>query len=155
MLAAEAAAAKTGGDHKHRGWGHGHADGTTSEWAPIATEAITFGGPDGTPMAAWAAAAKPHGAVLVIHENRGLTDHIRSVAGRFAASGWSALALDLLSEEGGTAAFPGEGEVSAALSQVAPERFDADRKAAVTELGNRVPGKPLAAIGFRLGGGMI
>ena len=38
----------------------------------------------------------------MIHENRGLTDHIKNVAGRFAASGWSALALDLLSEEGGT-----------------------------------------------------
>ena len=44
--------------------------------------------------------------MLVIHENRGLTDHIRSVAGRLAASGFSALALDLLSEEGGTASSP-------------------------------------------------
>ena len=42
---------------------------------------------DGTLMAAWAPAAKPRGGVLVIHENRGLTDHIRTVAGRFAASG--------------------------------------------------------------------
>jgi len=58
---------------------------------------------------AWApAVGKRTGAVLVIHENRGLTDHIRNIAGRFAASGYSALALDLLSEEGGTAAFPGE-----------------------------------------------
>ena len=63
--------------------------------------------------------------MLVIHENRGLTDHIRNVAGRFAASGFSALALDLLSEEGGPAAFPGEAEVAAALSAAPPERFDA------------------------------
>ena len=54
-------------------------------------------------------AAKPRGGVLVIHENRGLNDHIRKVAGRFAASGYSALALDLLSEEGGTGSFPGRG----------------------------------------------
>ena len=82
-------------------------------------------------MAAWAApAGKPAGAVLVIHENRGLTEHIRSVAGRFAANGYAALALDLLSEEGGTAAFPGEAEVAAALSAAPPERFDADMKAA-------------------------
>ncbi len=156
MLAAEAAAAKTGGGHGHRGGpGHGHVDGTTTDWAPVATAPITFAGPNGTLMAAWAEAAKPRGAVLVIHENRGLTEHIRSVAGRFAACGWSALALDLLSEEGGTGAFPGEAEVSAALSQVPPERFDADMKAAVTELGNRVPHKPLAAIGFCFGGGMI
>ena len=51
----------------------------------------------------------------MIHENRGLNDHIRNVARRFAAIGWSALALDLLSEEGGTGSFPGEAEVSAAL----------------------------------------
>ena len=51
----------------------------------------------------------------MIHENRGLTDHIRTVAGRFAASGYSALAIDLLSEEGGTGAFPDEAEVAAAL----------------------------------------
>ena len=58
-------------------------------------------------MAAWAPAENPRGGVLVIHENRGLTDHIRAVAGRFAASGYSALALDLLSEEGGTGVVPG------------------------------------------------
>ena len=68
----------------------------------MARESITFAGPNGTLMAAWASAAKPRGGVLVIHENRGLTEHIRAVAGRFAASGYSALALDLLSEEGGT-----------------------------------------------------
>jgi carboxymethylenebutenolidase len=153
MLAAEAMA--KGGDHGHgHGGGHGH-DGRTTEWAPLATEPITFGGPNGTLMAAWAAATKPRGGVLVIHENRGLTDHIRNVAGRFAASGWSALALDLLSEEGGTGAFPGEAEVAAALSTIPPERFDADMKAAVTELSRRTGRKPLAAIGFCFGGGMI
>ena len=71
-------------------------------------------------IGAWAAAEDPRGAVLVIHENRGLTDHIRSVAGRFAASGYSALAIDLLSEEGGTGAFPGEAEVAAALAAAPP-----------------------------------
>ena len=47
----------------------------------------------------------PNGAVLVIHENRGLTAHIRSIPPRLAADGYTALAIDLLSEEGGTAAF--------------------------------------------------
>ena len=91
-----------------------------------------------------------------MHENRGLTEHIRTVAGRLAASGYSALALDLLSEEGGTGAFPGEAEVAAALAQIPPERFDADMKAAVTELERRVGRKAtLGAIGFCFGGGMI
>ena len=78
--------------------------------SPLPTEAITFDGPDGRKVqGAWAAADRAHGAVLVIHENRGLTDHIRSVAGRLAASGYSALAVDLLSEEGGTGVVPGRG----------------------------------------------
>jgi carboxymethylenebutenolidase len=132
--------------------------GALTEWAPVATEPITFAGPRGTLMAAWAPAARARGGVLVIHENRGLNDHIRTVAGRFAASGYSALALDLLSEEGGTGSFPGEAEVAAALAQISatnPGRFDADMKAAVTELRRRVRRKHLAAIGFCFGGGMI
>jgi carboxymethylenebutenolidase len=61
------------------------------------TESITFDGPGNrTLQGAWSAAAEPRGAVLVVHENRGLTDHIRSVAGRLATSGYSALAIDLL-----------------------------------------------------------
>jgi carboxymethylenebutenolidase len=130
-------------------------DGSETAWAPVAREAITFDGPRGALMAAWSPAAKPRGGVLVIHENRGLTEHIRLVAGRFAASGYSALALDLLSEEGGTGAFPGEAEVAAALSQIPPERFVADMKAGVTELGRRVRRKKLAAIGFCFGGAMV
>ncbi|MDP1847001.1 MAG: dienelactone hydrolase family protein [Solirubrobacteraceae bacterium] len=131
-------------------------NGTVAEWAPHSTTPITFAGPRGTLMGAWApAAAKRRGAVLVIHENRGLTDHIRNVAGRFAASGYSALALDLLSEEGGTASFPDEAAVGAALSAAPPERFDADMKAAVTELRRRARGSGLAAIGFCFGGGMV
>ena len=124
-------------------------------WAAVAQQPITFAGPSGTLMAAWAPAAKPRGGVLVIHENRGLTDHIRTVAGRFAASGYSALAIDLLSEEGGTGAFPGEAEVAAALAGIPPERFVADMKAGVTELRRRVRSKQLAAIGFCFGGGMV
>jgi carboxymethylenebutenolidase len=129
--------------------------GSETTWAPVARESITFAGPRGTLMAAWAPAAKPRGGVLVIHENRGLTDHISLVAGRLAASGYSALAIDLLSEEGGTGAFPGEAEVAAALAQIPPERFVADMKAGVTELGRRVPRRHLAAIGFCFGGGMV
>jgi carboxymethylenebutenolidase len=124
-------------------------------WAPVARESITFAGPRVPLMAAWAAAAKPRGGVLVIHENRGLTEHIRTVAGRLAASGYSALALDLLSEEGGTGAFPGEAEVAAALARIPPERFVADMKASVTELQRRVRGKKLTAIGFCFGGAMV
>lgn len=128
---------------------------TETTWAPIPRDSITFAGPRGPLMAAWAPADKPRGGVLVIHENRGLTEHIRTVAGRLAASGYSALALDLLSEEGGTGAFPGEAEVAAALAQIPPERFVADMKASVTELKRRVRDKNVAAIGFCFGGAMV
>ena len=143
-------AAPAAGKGRRRG---GHGSETT--WAPVARESITFPGPRVPLMAAWAAAAKARGGVLVIHENRGLTEHIRLVAGRLAASGYSALAIDLLSEEGGTGAFPGEAEVAAALAQIPPERFVADMKAGVTELGRRVRRKPLAAIGYCFGGSMV
>jgi carboxymethylenebutenolidase len=150
LLASFAAAAAPASEDKGGGGG-----GAETAWAPVAPESITFAGPRGTLMAAWAAAAKPRGGVLVIHENRGLTEHIRTVAARLAASGYSALAIDLLSEEGGTGAFPGEAEVAAALSRIAPERFVADMKAGVTELRRRVRHKKLAAIGFCFGGGMV
>jgi carboxymethylenebutenolidase len=126
-----------------------------SEWAPVATEAITFPGPHSTLLAAWANADHARGGVLVVHENRGLTDHIRAVAGRLAGVGYSSLAIDLLSEEGGTGAFADEAQIAAVLASVPPERFVDDMKAGVTELQRRLRHKELAAVGFCFGGGMV
>ena len=42
--------------------------------------------------------------VLVIHENRGLNDHIKDVARRLALAGFHAVAPDFLSPSGGTPA---------------------------------------------------
>ena len=50
--------------------------------ATARTEAITFPGGTGTMSGAFAAAQNARGAVLVVHENRGLTDHIRAVTGQ-------------------------------------------------------------------------
>jgi carboxymethylenebutenolidase len=123
---------------------------------PVPTTSITFLGPEGrTLLGAWAGARSVRGGVLVIHENRGLTAHIRSVAGRFAASGYSALAIDLLSEEGGTDAFQDPAQIPAALSAVPIERFTADMSAGVTELSRRLKGRKVAATGFCFGGGMV
>ncbi len=125
------------------------------EAAARPTREIVFRGPGGRKlMGAWAAAARPRGGVLVIHENRGLNDSIRAIAGRFAASGYSALAIDLLSEEGGTGSFDDEFEAMAALGAAPPSRFVADMKAGVTEIRRRLPGKKVAATGFCFGGGM-
>jgi carboxymethylenebutenolidase len=156
--AASALLAACGGD----GDGGGEqAPGTTSEGAAppapeVATEAVSFPGPQGrTLQGAWAAADPARGAVLVIHENRGLTDHIRSVAGRLAASGYAALAIDLLSAEGGTAALGDEAAAMAALSSAPQERFVADLRAGLDELERRAAGQKLATVGFCFGGGMV
>jgi carboxymethylenebutenolidase len=127
-----------------------------AEAAALPTRDSTFRGPQGRRLiGAWAAARQPRGGVLVIHENRGLNDSIRSIAGRLASSGYSALAIDLLSAEGGTKAFADEFEAMAALGAAPESRFVADMKAGVTELRRRVPGKRVAATGFCFGGGMV
>lgn len=129
---------------------------TEVETAARPTREIVFRGPQGRElMGAWAAATRPRGGVLVIHENRGLNDSIRSVAGRLAASGYSSLAIDLLSEEGGTGSFADEFEAMAALGAAPASRFVADMKAGVSELRRRLPGKKVAATGFCFGGGMV
>ena len=70
----------------------------------------------------------------MIHENRGLTPHIRSIPPRLAADGYTALAVDLLSEEGGTASLPSEGDATAALGNAPAERMIADLRAGLDEL---------------------
>jgi carboxymethylenebutenolidase len=121
----------------------------------LPAEPVTWAGPNGELQGAWAQAAQPRGGVLVIHENKGLNDWVRSVAGRFAGIGYSALAIDLLSEEGGTATFSDPAQATAALGKVPPERFIGDLKSGVVELAGRVSGSKLAAVGFCFGGGMV
>ncbi len=120
----------------------------------LPTEPVTWAGPRGELQGAWAAAEAPKGAILVIHENKGLTDWARSIAGRFAGIGYSALAVDLLSGKGGTAAFADPAEATAALGNIPPEDFIADMKSGVDELARRAPGVKLAAVGFCMGGGL-
>jgi carboxymethylenebutenolidase len=109
---------------------------------------------DGKMQGSWAAAAQPRGAVLVIHENKGLTDWVRSVVGRFGGSGYSALGIDLLSAQGGTAAFKDPAEATAALGKIPPDQFIADLRSGLDELQRRAPGMKLAMIGFCFGGGL-
>jgi carboxymethylenebutenolidase len=159
------AACGSDADSGDRGSGGTPAGGTSAPGAPAAspagpsplpTQEITFAGPAGRELrGALAEAADARGAVLVIHENRGLTDHIRSVAGRLAASGFTALAIDLLSEEGGTGSFADSAEATAALNAAPGERFVADMKAGLAELQRRGPDLKVGAVGFCFGGGMV
>ena len=132
----------------------GSVGATGSGRGDLTGESITFAGPSAELRGYVDAAGTPRGAMLVIHENRGLNDHIRSVASRLAGDGYTALAIDLLSEEGGSDALA-QGEVQAALSAALPERLVGDMKAGLTELERRAPGAKLGIVGFCFGGGMV
>ncbi len=120
----------------------------------VPTEPITWAGPSGELQGAWAPAGTARGAVLVIHENKGLNDWVRSVAGRLAGAGYSALAIDLLSSHGGTSTFADPAEATAALGKVEPGQLLADVRSGLDELGRRVPDAKLAVVGFCFGGGL-
>ncbi|GAC1454239.1 MAG: dienelactone hydrolase family protein [Gemmatimonadaceae bacterium] len=102
--------------------------------------------------------ARPRGAkalpgILVIHENRGLNDHIRDVTRRAARAGFVAVGIDLLSRLGGT---PDDPEEALRLyQQTTPEGRLADMTSAMTYLQglDLVGGKELGAVGFCAGGG--
>ncbi|MFN2606391.1 MAG: dienelactone hydrolase family protein [Acidimicrobiales bacterium] len=127
----------------------GGATTTRPPTTPVPTEAITYPGKHGTLQGVWAPAATPRGAVVVNHENQGITPFITSVVGRLAGDGYSALAVDLLSEEGGTAAVDNVGQ---ALGNASSARFVDDMVSTVDELVRRQPGAKLGAIGFCFGG---
>ena len=104
--------------------------------------------------------ARPDGgsagpAVLICHENRGLTPHIEDVARRFAKEGYAALALDLLSREGGTAGMDRDA-VPGALTQAGAQRHVADFAAAFDYLREQdfVDGGRIAMTGYCFGGGI-
>jgi carboxymethylenebutenolidase len=70
----------------------------------ILTHNVTYDGKAG-PVAAYLARpvkAEKYPAIIVIHENAGLSDHIRDVARRLAKESYVVLAPDFLSRQGGT-----------------------------------------------------
>ncbi|WP_104060782.1 dienelactone hydrolase family protein [Arthrobacter sp. 4R501] len=125
--------------------------------AGLTTATVRFPA-DGTEITGYLArpesgAAGP--AVLVCHENRGLTRHIQDVARRFAKAGYAALALDLLSREGGTASLDSDA-VSGALTSAGPQRHVADFAAAFDYLQGQdfVDSGRIAMNGYCFGGGI-
>ncbi|MFC6998999.1 dienelactone hydrolase family protein [Rufibacter roseus] len=84
-----------------------YASAATVDDKDLLTEEITYSGAEGVAMKGFLAQPKGKkklGAVLVIHENRGLNPHIKDVAKRVAQAGFLALAPDALSPFGGTPA---------------------------------------------------
>jgi carboxymethylenebutenolidase len=96
---------------------------------------------------------EPLPGILVIHENRGLNEHIRDVTRRAARAGYVALGIDLLSRFGGTPADPEE--ALRLYQQTTPEGRLADMLSALAYLQGLdiVRGDKLGAVGFCAGGG--
>ena len=100
----------------------------TEPMAPAASGALEIRGTDVVLQGYLArpAADGPHPAVLVCHENRGLTEHIKDVTRRVAEAGYVGLAVDLLSRQGGTAAVADASQIPGMLSNQPPDQFVRD-----------------------------
>jgi carboxymethylenebutenolidase len=93
-------------------------------------------------------------SVIVIHENRGLTEHIRDVARRVALAGFSAIAPDFLSPVGGTPA--DQDTAREMIGKLDLATTVADGRALIDWLSSTAGGaRKVGAIGFCWGGGMV
>ena len=94
-----------------------------------------------------------YGAVVVVHENRGLNPYIEDVARRVAKAGYLALAPDGLTSVGG---YPGNDEEGRELQrQVDPTKLMNDFFAAVEFLiGHEMSTGKVGIVGFCYGGGV-
>jgi carboxymethylenebutenolidase len=91
--------------------------------------------------------------VIVVHENRGLNDHIRDVARRVAVAGYRAVAPDMLSPSGGTPS--NEDAARDAIGKLDLGKSVSDAMAIVGELRKSSRGGKVGAVGFCWGGGFV
>jgi len=97
----------------------------------------------------------PLPVIIVIHENRGLNDHIRDVTRRVALAGFEALAPDWLSPAGGTPAGD-EDRARAMIGQLDIAATAADGAATIAWLGrDHRPPRKVGIVGFCWGGGLV
>ena len=98
----------------------------------------------------------PFPAILVAHENRGLTDHIKDVTRRVAKAGYVGLAVDLLSSRGGTGKISDPAQIPNVLSSTPPDELAGYFLNAIEYLQAQpfVKGDQLGMVGFCFGGGM-
>lgn len=126
----------------------------TTDPAVIATD-VRFPGP-ASELLGYLARPRAEGAragILIIHENRGLTEHFRDVARRYAMEGFAALAIDLVSRDGGSKADSNQN--TGFLGRSAPADLTADLVASLQYLKAQpfVRANSLGVTGFCFGGG--
>lgn len=94
---------------------------------------------------------------MVVHEDRGLLPHFHDVTRRYAREGYVALAIDMLSRQGGADAFAGGNEMRAALSRIPQAQVVYDGNAAVRFLQDQsyVWRDRVGATGFCFGGSIV
>ena len=124
----------------------------------LTAEDVTYPGANGGTMKGYLVRPKNAsgqlGGVIVIHENRGLNNHIKDVARRMALEGFNALAVDFLSPQGGTPS--DEDQARQMFSSLKPDDVAANGEASRAYLGgvDGANGK-VGAIGFCWGGGAV
>lgn len=127
----------------------------------VVTESLTLFGTGGSLFVYQArpaeAYSRPVPAVLVVHENQGLTAHIKDVTRRVAKAGYVGIGVDLLSRQGGTSQFPDPETSVAAYNRTRPEERRADMLTALLTIREQpyVKRDKLGAVGFCAGGGNV
>jgi carboxymethylenebutenolidase len=94
-------------------------------------------------------------AVIVVHENEGLNDHIRDVARRFVKEGYVALAPDYLSRQGGTPKANPKGGGLSNIRELAPWQTVAEDTESGVQYLRVLPdvrGDRIGMVGFCWGG---
>jgi carboxymethylenebutenolidase len=121
----------------------------------VSTESVEFvrNGERIKAFCAWLRKGERQPAIVLIPDVRGLSDHYRDVASRFAGEGFFTLALDLYSREGVPLLADME-SVFRWMSQLDDRRVLADIDAAVRFLGTRpeVRNRSIGITGFCMGG---
>ncbi|OUJ73237.1 dienelactone hydrolase family protein [Hymenobacter crusticola] len=135
--------------------GYAHAATITEDDKGLTIEEVTWPG-DNCTMKGYLARPKGRkklGSVIVIHENRGLTPHIKDVTRRVAKAGYLALGVDALSPLGGTPANEDEGRTL--IGKLDPQQNLTNYLAALTYLRQRKDGNGrTGCVGFCWGGGL-
>ena len=127
----------------------------------ILGESLTIGGTGGQ-LFVYQARPRPITAtalpmVLVVHENQGLTPYIKDVTRRVAKAGYVAVAVDLLSRQGGTSKFPDATSAAAAYNKTLQEERIQDMVSTLDTFRQQpyIVMDKLAALGFCAGGNNV